>query len=75
VIAHQVAEHAAELRQLPQRFQRPLGLGGDERPHDRRATLYQVFGSQLGDRVARDRPFADEEVEESIDDAGTVQNG
>ncbi len=73
VIAHQVAEHAAELRQLSQRFQRPVGLGGEERPQDRRATLYQVFGAQLRDRVARDRPFAHEEVEESIDDAGTVK--
>src|SRR5271168_310038 len=73
VIAHQVAEHAAKVRQLSQRFQRPVGLGGEERPHDRRATLYQVLGVQLRDRVARDRPFAHEEVEESIDDAGTVK--
>jgi len=55
VIAHQIAKNAAALRQLSQRFQRPIGAGGEERPHDRRATLYQVFGAQLHHWIARAR--------------------
>jgi hypothetical protein len=74
VIAHQIAKDAAEPRQLPQRFQRSVRLRGKECPQDRPTTLYAVFGAQLSDRIAGDRSFPHEEVEESIDDAGTVEN-
>jgi hypothetical protein len=74
VIAHQIAKDATEPWQLPQRFQRLVGLRGKERTQDRLATFYAVFGAQFSDRVAGDRSFPHEEVEESIDDAGTVEN-
>ncbi len=74
VIAHQIAKNAAKPWQLPQRFQRLVGLRGKERLEDRLATLYAVFGAQLDDGIAGDRSFQHKEVEESIDDAGTVEN-
>jgi hypothetical protein len=74
VIAHQIAKNAAKPWQLPQRIQHLVGLRGKDCPQDRLATLYAVFGAQLGDGIAGDRSFPHEEVEESIYDAGTVEN-
>jgi hypothetical protein len=74
MIAHQIAEDAAELRQLAEPFERAVRLRSKQRPQDRLATSYAVLSAQLRDRIAGDRPFLHEEVEESIDHAGTMEN-
>ena len=73
MIAHQVAKDAAEGRELPQRFERLIGIGCEQRPQDRLAAFHAVFGAQISDRIAGDQLLLHQEVEESIDDTGAVQ--
>lgn len=64
----------AEWRRLPQRLERAFWIGREQRPHDSQVAARMVRCPQVGERIARDHPVFHKEIEEAIDNPGTLQN-
>lgn len=52
MVAHQIAQDAAEGRQLTKRLERPIRIGSEQSLQDRFAAFHAIFSAQISDRVA-----------------------
>lgn len=73
MVSHQISKDAAKGWKLTNRRERLLGVGSEQSSQDRFAAFHAVFGAQIGDRIAGNQSLPHQEVEEPIDDTGTME--
>src|SRR5580704_14779650 len=73
MVSHQISKDAAKGWKLTKRRERLIGVGSEQSPQDRFAAFHAIFGAKIGNRIAGDQSLLHQEVEEAIDDPGTVQ--
>src|SRR6185437_13847258 len=73
MVAHQIAQCAAERWGLSKRLERLIGIGSKQGSQYRFAALHVVFVAKISDRITGDRALLNQEVQEAIYDTGSVE--
>ncbi len=73
MVAHQVSKDAAKGGRLAKCFERLIWIRCAQSPQDGLAAFHAICRAQISNRIAGDQFLLHEEVEEAVDDAGSVQ--